>query len=1069
MEKIQLYLKFHNLFVHQKSKIFYFFFFFLIFMQKNNEFNEPSLYLAYNSNSDKLPTDFRFTSYLVLKPKGMFADFLDDDKFIIACGTFEGAILIIGKKSSTNNKNKIFKKISLLCGHESSVCSMIQTLQENYFLSISTDGMICCWSLFDFSCIFKTNVFHVQGDYKFILSWVYQYKVWIISTGLFFCLFDLRLQAILKKVQIPGILSFSVLSPTKLSYINKFIAVAQTIDKMSIFNIDLKSLSFHLSNAIIFPKGKLSLNYFLSEYGTIRIDKISNKWNIINVLTFKSLLEYQFDLDEDDKISDIEWKSQETIVFSTFKGLFFIVHISINENKKTTPTEYFYLVKSVQSVNTNLYCNKFIFNDFIFTNDELKIVFCPDSKSILLLTPKKDNPNEYVKSIFKANQRKRNISFPVNSFHPEFLTLKSSKEVVLLNGSTGVEVDSFKFDKEVTSIYFGSDTKSSHMIVVAGHKNGSVSFFDKTTRRIANIEALPDEIIAFTHLPIKKNNHNVFLAISYNSACLIQQAKVDTFFLLNQYQIISVLFFNEHIIFKHINGLIEAFSMHSNVPIFLQEVPKKAKCLWSYFNKDSMIKKKCSDISDSMNIFLSINPKKDKSLGSLILKNIGYNSFCYHFYNISNMIKNNTSPEVAEILEYVKIICNLKFNQNCSYVLIGSDSNSQTFFYPGFSAFSENIINASDQITASHFLINVMFKIVFKFTIDNSIELKKDYVRCLPLFINFLILTEDQVIKKFLSSVCIDLSSDMTFVKCQNLAELLTVDNDRVIEKTMSNYLSLSFVAAKHPECIKHDLMHSLLHFLLNLSESESIESELALFLLIDGKSKAWLKIFGEYDQLSSENEKKAFYHKIIVSICKNRKMNFLLTKFCIDVYNDIQAYCDTLVDILNMNEETCDVKKILSMYARVVTQNATRPINEEHQNFDAMDIIVTMANFWNNSKIGEVIDGIFSNFSMFHNFSLKNSVMAVGKNDGEVCIFSKGKKGVSDKPFLSKVNFVSISPNGGFCVAVSDTQKKFALYQIKCNLLKKMALVCVENGDTEFCVNMIKWTAEDKWTPVYS
>lgn len=1025
-------------------------------MLEEYEQTEPSLYLSYNSNSDKLPADFKFTSYLLLKPNGMFSDFIKGEKYVIACGTFEGAILILGKKS---NETKILKKISLLCGHEFPVCSMIQTLQETHFLSISTDGTICCWSLFDFSCIFKKKAFHEQGNYELILSWVYPHKVWVISTGLFFCLFDLRLRSVLRKIKMPGILSFCVLSPTRLSYLNKFIAVTKTVDKILIFNIELKTLNFHVNREIPLPATQSTRDFYLSEYGVVQIDKEMKKWRIVNILTLKTLLLSHFNIEDDDSISDVEWKSQETIVFSTYKGQFLIVQAKFVENQNEKEAEFCYEVKSTQTILTDLYCNKFIFNDFFYTNDIIQIVFSPDNRSVVLISPNKDNSNEHDTIIFKTNKKKKNVSFPIHPNLPEYLTIKRSNEIVLVNSTNGQEIDSFVFSEKVTSIYFGSDTKSGNMIIVAGHKNGSISFYDRTTRRIVNIEALPSEVVAFAHLPIKKEDHNVFLAISYNSACLIKKETVDTFYLVNQYQIISVLFYQGHIFFKHINGLIEAFSINSDEPIFLTEVPKKAKLLWTYFNKDSIIKNRSFDLSRSMDICLS-KPKKEKSYSSIIMKNIGYNSFCYHFYNISNMIRNSSSEEIIEMLNYVKIICNLKLSKNCSYVLIGSDNDSQTFFYPGFSAFSGNIINASDQITASHFLINVMLKIVFKVSMDNSPELQKDYVRCLPLFINFLVTTESQVIKKFLSSVCIDLTSFMTFVKCQNLAESLTIDNEKIMEDTMSNYLSLSFVAAKHPECIKPHLIPPLLHFLLDLSEKETIESELALFLLIDGKSKTWLKYFGYYDEKSSEIEKKAFYHKIIISICKNRKMNFLINKFCNDVYNDMEAYCETLVDIVN--NETCDIKKIVNMFALVATTNTGR---SDQDQYDPMDIVITLANFWNNSKTCDIIDGIFSHFSMFHNISHQNSVLVVGKNNGEVFVFSKGKKAVSDHPFSTKVDVVSISPNASFFVAISNQEKKSCLFQIKINLLKKMSLVIVESSNVDHNIAMINWTAEDKWS----
>lgn len=1032
----------------------------------DDEYTEPSLFLAYNSDSSQIPTDLQYTSFLILRPKGMFADFLKEEEYVIACGTFEGAILIVGENpTDKDNNNPSLQRISLLCGHEHPICSMIQTLQDTNFLSISTDGTLCCWSLFDFTCIFKKKVFYEKGDYKFILSWSFQNKVWILSTGLFFCLFDLRLKSVIKKVKMSGILSLCVLSPNKLNYIKDFIAVVLSIDKITVFKIQISNFLFFPLYESTFSKIQPELHFFLNEYGIVRVNKSTNKWSIINSGTFKEVLIGQLELQENDQVSDVEWKSLETIVFSTFKGDFFIYQIHLDEFKNSkNKIKFKYVIKSTQKVHTNFFCNKFIFNETLNISEKVCIAFSPDSRKIVLLRQDDRSENGYLKLILKPIQKKKKLSFPIESHHPIILLTKNDKTVILTNSQTGREIDRFTFGQKVTSIYFGNDKKSGEMIVIAGHSNGSLTYFKQTSRRTVVINALCDEIIGILHLPIKKDKHNVILVVSHNSACLIQKEKVVSIFPVDQYRLISIYLIETYLLFEHINGLIETFSLNAtNDPLFMSVIPKKARCIWKFFNNNSTVQS-YSNYSSSASLLSaddSAGLPIDPISSSIILKRIGRSSFCYHFYDISLMISNFNADQITVMLEYVKLICNLKLNDNCSYVLIGSNNTSQTFFYHGYSAHGSNIIKASDQITASHFLINIMMKIVFKIQLDNAPNLGKDYVRCLPLFVKYLTLTENKMIQKFLLSVCFDLSSYMTFIQCQNLNERLTIDNEKFIDESTTTFLSLSFVATKHPECVKPDLIVQLLHFLLKLSEEESIEAEMALFLLIDGKSNVWLNYFIE----SSQNKASQFYIKIITSFCKCSKTTFLSNKLCNDVYSDMKNYSDTLIEIAN-NDVTCDMKKVVNMFWLVVTTKSSGSLDSQNES-DPLDIWVALANFWSNSKTADYVDTIMCQDSNFRNVMHQNNVTVIGKNNGELFAFSKGKKWASDRPFEGKISFVSVSPSAGFCVAICESEKKSCLYQIKINsFIKKLSLILVEKGEIENNVTAVNWSSEEKWSP---
>lgn len=260
-------------------------------------------------------------------------------------------------------------------------------------------------------------------------------------------------------------------------------------------------------------------------------------------------------------------------------------------------------------------------------------------------------------------------------------------------------------------------------------------------------------------------------------------------FICNQHKIVSVLLFNDCLLIEHINGLIEAFSFSSNQPVsFLSEIPDDSIYLWKYFNN-------------------TLNQENEKKINMIVKKELAANSFFYSFYDINLLLQNyEMHQNKSELLKIVNEISLLKFDSNHSYVLIGNDGISQTFFYSNLFETNE-ILMASDRIKANLYLIKIILQVKFKIDISYISELDKSYVPCFPIFVEFLSKSTHSYIREIISSVCFDLISYFTLVSSRNLVQVLTINNSELINDSLSTCISLAAVITKFPVCIPPEII----------------------------------------------------------------------------------------------------------------------------------------------------------------------------------------------------------------------------------------------------------------------
>ena len=90
-------------------------------------------------STDHLPKEFNYTCFFWLPNCGIFNEYTK----LVACGTQEGAIVIIGKKENitnsdvTNASSTEYNFVSLLAGHETAITDICFLSKTDTFLSVS--------------------------------------------------------------------------------------------------------------------------------------------------------------------------------------------------------------------------------------------------------------------------------------------------------------------------------------------------------------------------------------------------------------------------------------------------------------------------------------------------------------------------------------------------------------------------------------------------------------------------------------------------------------------------------------------------------------------------------------------------------------------------------------------------------------------------------------------------------------------------------------------------------------------------------------------------------------------
>ena len=291
--------------------------------------------------TNKLPKITKFTCFSWLPTFGLFRNY----QKLVACGTPDGQIVIIGLKNTKSTSNSFpttsihqipssnFDYLAILFGHSTSITDISMTLDSSLFISISNDSTICGWSTNDYSCIFRFFLDLNFGKFYFSLLPLCSNLIWIYRSGESVFLVNISNGEIISHYDYFGLKSFGVVRRPN----GDSVAICSGILNTTLFKID-DEFQFQYLTSITHKLTHKEITK-ISNFGIIKITK--NRWKIIDPMNFSIFsCGIYTELPDDDFIVSIEVDLNSTgFAAVSIEGRIFIIKFS---QFKLISQNYFY-------------------------------------------------------------------------------------------------------------------------------------------------------------------------------------------------------------------------------------------------------------------------------------------------------------------------------------------------------------------------------------------------------------------------------------------------------------------------------------------------------------------------------------------------------------------------------------------------------------------------------------------------------------------------------------------------------------------------------------------------------
>ena len=140
-------------------------------MNKNFSINECSdnIYIGVYDRRNSMRNSYKYNKICYIGKPSNFVRSIDDRiEDLFSIGTMEGYILILG--ICPMNKSNFLVELFLLHGHKFRITDLLYYELNCCFISASSDGEICFWSLTDFSCIYSFSINDCGTSYHLSLN-----------------------------------------------------------------------------------------------------------------------------------------------------------------------------------------------------------------------------------------------------------------------------------------------------------------------------------------------------------------------------------------------------------------------------------------------------------------------------------------------------------------------------------------------------------------------------------------------------------------------------------------------------------------------------------------------------------------------------------------------------------------------------------------------------------------------------------------------------------------------------------------------------------------------------------
>ena len=347
----------------------------------------------------EIPNNFKYTKFCSIKPGKLFQSNYFQMTNLIAAGTTDGPILVY-----TDNFD-LLTQVCLLCAHTSSITDIIQ-MENNYFVSSSSDGTIIKWSNDD--CSFIESFPQIAAKGNILLSYHQPDPdfLWINTIGFSTFLFDLKNGVKVRSVETFGITKVSFLHPDKCFYVLSPMLAILKFNSFSIYS-DTSLQSNTNNNQLPQPLHINGINvndhqkYFLSEYGLFKTE--GRVWELYSPITFRKTFSRKVKgRIKGDFISNVKWSNKTTFCVSTYGSRFVIYNLDIIKPDGITE------IRSVNAINLvspiESICNNFLFYLKSSTTDSNFGKLFADSKKIKLDKTQSANTVRYQSSYLSDTQ-----------------------------------------------------------------------------------------------------------------------------------------------------------------------------------------------------------------------------------------------------------------------------------------------------------------------------------------------------------------------------------------------------------------------------------------------------------------------------------------------------------------------------------------------------------------------------------------------------------------------------------------------------------------------------------------
>lgn len=434
---------------------------------------EQEMYLRVTFQRDDipLPTDFDFTCFSWI-PVGKLFHTMGIKK-MSAVGTFQGAIVLLDHTDSSK-----ISYVSLLCGHHDPITDLIVSIHINSFFSIDQHGTLCGWSCEDGSCLINFHHAIDFGDHRLYLYPTNTDYLWISSIGSSLTLFDIVLGARVVNVSLPGLLSFSIITPLTCPLSDKTLLTCVTVSKTNVYLIS-EDLELTLTQSEPNPEfGQQVICH--CQFGIIKL--LGNEFQLLSPGTNTTIFSYKF---EGFLPCGVFFDDPFTICFSSLYQGFRI--IKFNRFNRKNPEDI--RIISIQEITKHAtYQNRFDFN----IDDGL--LFSPKRGQIVCLTC----DNQYQSTKIK-NSKEILINIPRLS-EPIILEMDNSSTLALSSWETNLKQYYELKDGAITAI--ASRYVQNRLLIVIGDSNGCItySWADSKVKENAG-QALQTPVIGLAPIP----------------------------------------------------------------------------------------------------------------------------------------------------------------------------------------------------------------------------------------------------------------------------------------------------------------------------------------------------------------------------------------------------------------------------------------------------------------------------------------------------------------------------------------------------------------------------------------